>query len=64
MSSPDQNVLQAKLSDLSASARLKIQKISRLQEGELKDAETALELDFNKMRGTMRELEFLAEDQE
>ncbi len=64
MSTHDQSALEARLNGLSSSARLKIHQINGLQAGELKDAESALERDFNTMRGIMRELEFLAEDQE
>ncbi|KAL0036174.1 hypothetical protein WJX79_006857 [Trebouxia sp. C0005] len=64
MQGPDQSSLEAQLDGLSSSAKLKIQKVVGLQNGELKDAETALEHDFSSMRAVMRELEFLAEDQE
>lgn len=64
MQGPDQSSLEAQLDGLSSSAKLKIQKVIGLQNGELKDAETALEHDFSSMRAVMRELEFLAEDQE
>lgn len=60
----DQRSLEAQLDGLSSSAKLKIQKVIGLQNGKLKDAETALEQDFSSMRAIMRELEFLAEDQE
>lgn len=64
MQGPDQSSLEAQLDGLSSSAKLKIQKAVKLQNGELKDAETALENDFSSMRAVMRELDFLAEDQE
>lgn len=64
MQGPDQSSLEAQLDGLSSSAKLKIQNVIGLQNGELKDAETALEHDFSSMRAVMRELEFLAEDQE
>ncbi|DBB06312.1 hypothetical protein WJX77_000762 [Trebouxia sp. C0004] len=60
----DQSSLEAQLDGLSSSAKLKIQKVIGLQNGELKDAESAVEHDFSSMRAVMRELEFLAEDHE
>lgn len=56
--------LEARLDHLGSSARLKIHKVAGLQDAELKDLETALELDFSGMRAIVRELESLAEDQE
>ena len=56
--------LEARLDQLGSSARSKIRKVAGLQDAELKDLETALELDFSGMRAIVRELESLAEDQE
>lgn len=64
MADPQQQALQARLFELTATAKLNIQGLSSLQDGKLKDAETALERMFANMRATMRELQYLAEDQE
>ena len=64
MADPQQSALEARLADLNASAIFSIQALPTLQDGKLKDAETALEREFASMRAVMRELQFLAEDQE
>ena len=64
MADPQQSALEARLVELNASAIFNIQTLPTLQDGKLKDAETALEREFASMRAVMRELQFLAEDQE
>lgn len=64
MADPQQSALEARLVELNASAIFNIQTLPTLQDGKLKDADTALEREFASMRAVMRELQFLAEDQE
>lgn len=60
----EQGVLELQLQQASDAATAKIKKMVGLQDGILKDTETALERDFKSMRSVMRKLETLAEDQE
>ncbi|KAL3140052.1 hypothetical protein ABBQ38_004331 [Trebouxia sp. C0009 RCD-2024] len=60
----EQGALELQLQQASDAAKAKIKRMVGLQDGLLKDTETALERDFNSMRSVMRKLEALAEDQE
>lgn len=62
--SNQQNTLEMQLIHVSDAVRSKLQRMGGMQDGLLKDTETALERDFKDMRSVMRELEILAEDQE
>lgn len=62
--SNQQNTLEMQLIHVSDAVRSKLQRMGGMQDGLLKDTETALERDFKDMRSVMRELETLAEDQE
>ena len=64
MEASEQSALEAQLNQVSDAAKAKIKKMVGLQDGLLKDTETALERDFKSMRTVMRNLETLAEDQE
>lgn len=61
--SSEQDRLEVQLNQIRDAANGRIQKMGALQDGLLKDAETALERDFKNMRSVMRELDILAEDQ-
>ena len=60
----EQNTLEMQLRQVRDAVRSKIKRMGGMQDGLLKDTETALERDFTDMRSVMRELEILAEDQE
>lgn len=64
MEASEQSALEAQLSQVGDAAKAKINKMVGVQDGLLKDTETALERDFQSMRRVMRNLETLAEDQE
>lgn len=60
----EQGALELQLKQARDAAKAKIKSMVGLQDGLLKDTETALERDFKSMRSVMRKLESLAEDQE
>lgn len=64
MEASEQSALEMQLSQVGDAAKAKINKMVGMQDGLLKDTETALERDFKSMRRVMRSLETLAEDQE
>lgn len=64
MEASEQSALETQLNQVGAAAKAKIKKMTSLQDGLLKDIETALERDLKSMRNVMRSLETLAEDQE
>ena len=64
MEASEQSSLETQLQQVGDAAQAKIKKMAGLQDGLLKDTETALERDFKSMRSVMRSLETLAEDQE
>ena len=64
MEASEQSELELQLNQVGDAAKAKIKKMASLQDGLLKDTETALERDFKSMRSVMRSLETLAEDQE
>ena len=64
MEASEQSALETQLNQVGDAAKAKIKKMASLQDGLLKDTETALERDFKSMRSVMRNLETLAEDQE